>query len=122
VGALLRRWAFGNRNNPAERVLRAGAPGRKNYLFAGSDRGGESAGGIYDLIGTSKLNGIDPENYLLNVLSGIAEHRVNRIEGTASMVSRYIIERGETELLESTTCISVIGYLGSSSYYAPFSF
>ena len=67
-------------NNAAERALRAVALGRKNYLFAGSDRGGESAAAIYSLIGTAKLNGIDPERYLRNVLSHIAEHPINRIE------------------------------------------
>ena len=56
------------------------ALGRKNYLFAGSDRGGESAAAIYSLIGTAKLNGIDPESYLRNVLSRIAEHPINRID------------------------------------------
>jgi hypothetical protein len=48
-------------NNAAERSLRAVALGRKNYLFAGSDRGGESGAAIYSLIGTARLNGIDPE-------------------------------------------------------------
>jgi Transposase and inactivated derivatives len=67
-------------NNAAERSLRAVALGRKNYLFAGSDRGGESAATIYSLIGTAKLNAIDPEGYLRNVLSRIAEHPINRIE------------------------------------------
>jgi hypothetical protein len=67
-------------NNTAERSLRAVALGRKNYLFAGSDRGGESAAVLYSLIGTAKLNGIDPEAYLRNVLSRIAEHPINRIE------------------------------------------
>jgi len=67
-------------NNAAERALRAVALGRKNYLFAGSDRGGESAAAIYSLIGTAKLNGIDPESYLRNVLSRIAEHPINRIQ------------------------------------------
>jgi transposase len=67
-------------NNTAERALRAVALGRKNYLFAGSDRGGESAAAIYSLIGTAKLNGIDPEFYLRNVLSRIADHPINRIE------------------------------------------
>jgi transposase len=67
-------------NNIAERALRAVALGRKNYLFVGSDRGGESAAMIYSLIGTAKLNGIDPESYLRNVLSRIADHPINRIE------------------------------------------
>ena len=67
-------------NNAAERALRAVALGRKNYLFAGSDRGGESAAAIYSLIGTAKLNGINPEFYLRNVLSRIADHPINRIE------------------------------------------
>jgi transposase len=67
-------------NNAAERALRAVALGRKHYLFAGSDRGGESAAAIYSLIGTAKLNGLDPELYLRNVLSRIAEHPINRIE------------------------------------------
>jgi len=60
---------------------RAVALGRKNYLFAGSDRGGESAEAIYSLIGTAKRNGIDPESYLRNVLARIADHPINRIGG-----------------------------------------
>jgi len=67
-------------NNAAERALRAVALGRKNYLFAGSDRGGERAAAIYSLIGTAKLNDLDPERYLREVLSRIADHPVNRIE------------------------------------------
>ncbi len=67
-------------NNAAERALRTVALGRKNYLFAGSDAGGERAAAIYSLIGTAKLNGIDPEAYLRNVLSRIADHPINRIE------------------------------------------
>src|ERR1019366_8173975 len=66
-------------NNAAERALRAVALGRKNYLFAGSDTGGERAAAIYSLIGSAKLNGIDPEAYLREVLTRIADHPVNRI-------------------------------------------
>src|SRR6476620_10827849 len=51
-------------NNAAERSLRAVVLGRKNYLFAGSDAGGQRAAAIYSLIGSAKLNGIDPEGYL----------------------------------------------------------
>ena len=67
-------------NNAAERALRAVALGRKNYLFAGSDAGGERAAAIYSLLGSAKLNGIDPEAYLAMVLRRIADHPINRIE------------------------------------------
>jgi transposase len=66
-------------NNAAERALRAVALGRKNYLFAGSDAGGERAAAIYSLLGSAKLNGIDPEKYLSSVLRRIADHPINRI-------------------------------------------
>jgi transposase len=67
-------------NNAAERALRAVTLGRKNYLFAGSDAGGERAAVIYSLIATAKLNGLDPEAYLREVLTRIADHPINRIE------------------------------------------
>ena len=70
----------GTHNNAAERALRTVALGRKNYLFAGSDAGGERAAAIYSLIGTAKLNDIDPEAYLRDVLTRIANHPVNRID------------------------------------------
>jgi transposase len=82
-GALLHFCDDGNieiDNNAAERALRVVALGRKNFLFAGSDGGGESAAAIYSLLGTAKLNGIDPESYLRNVLSRIADHPIKRIE------------------------------------------
>ncbi len=67
-------------NNAAERSLRGVALGRKNYLFAGSDAGGERAAAIYCLIGSAKLNGLDPEAYLREVLTRIADHPIHRIE------------------------------------------
>ena len=67
-------------NNAAERALRAVALGRKNYMFAGSDSGGERAAAIYSLIGSAKLNGIDPEAYLSHVLARIADHRIRQID------------------------------------------
>lgn len=66
-------------NNAAERSLRAVALGRKNYLFAGSDAGGERAAAMYSLLGSARLNGIDPEAYLSSVLRRIADHPVNRV-------------------------------------------
>ena len=54
--------------------------GRKNYLFFGSDTGGDRAAIIYSLIETCKLNHIDPQRYLHYVLERIAEHPINRIE------------------------------------------
>ena len=60
--------------------MRAVALGRKNFLFSGSDAGGERAAALYSLIGSAKLNDIDPEAYLSTVLTRIAEHPINRIE------------------------------------------
>lgn len=67
-------------NSSAERALRAVALGRRNYLFAGADSGGNRAAAIYTLVGSAKLNGIDPELYLRTVLTRIADHPINRIE------------------------------------------
>ena len=66
-------------NNAAERALRTVALGRKNFLFAGSDAGGERAAAIYSLIGSAKLNRLDPEAYLRFVIERIAEHPVNQV-------------------------------------------
>jgi transposase len=82
-GALMRFCDDGHLeidNNAAERSLRTVVLGRKNYLFCGSDTGGERAAAIYGLIGTAKLNGLNPEAYLREVLSRIADHPINRIE------------------------------------------
>lgn len=67
-------------NNAAERALRGIGLGRKNYLFFGSDAGGERAAAIYSLVETAKLNGVDPQGYLRDVFERIAEHPINRIE------------------------------------------
>lgn len=67
-------------NNAAERALRGVALGRKNYLFAGSDQGGERAAALYSLIETAKLNNLDPMAYLRHVLSVIGTHPINQIE------------------------------------------
>ncbi len=67
-------------NNAAERSLRSVALGRKNYLFVGSDKGGERAAALYTLIGTARLNGLEPMAYLRDVLACIATHPINRID------------------------------------------
>jgi transposase len=67
-------------NSAAERALRAVALGRKNYLFCGSDGGGESAAAIYTLLGTARLNGVDPERWLREVLTRVADHSLGRID------------------------------------------
>jgi len=66
-------------NSAAERALRAVALGRKNFLFVGSDSGGERAAAMYSLLGSAKLNGLDPELYLRTVLAQIADHPVSKI-------------------------------------------
>ena len=90
IGYSLTRWRALTRycddgriemdNNAAERALRGVALGRGNYLFMGSDSGGERAAAIYSLVQTAKLNGLDPEAYLREVLGRIAEHPIHRIE------------------------------------------
>lgn len=67
-------------NNTAERALRGVALGRKNFLFLGSDAGGERAATMYSLLSTAKLNGVNPDAYLRHVLSVIADHPVNRVD------------------------------------------
>ncbi len=67
-------------NNAAERALRGVALCRKSWLFAGSDRGGQRAAAMYSLIVTAKMNGVDPQAWLGDVLARIAEHPANRID------------------------------------------
>ena len=66
-------------NNAAERSMRPMTLGRKNWLFAGSDSGGQSAAAAYSLIQTAKLNELDPEDYLRQVLQRIADHPARRV-------------------------------------------
>jgi transposase len=67
-------------NNAAERELRAVAIGRKNWTFAGSDEGGRRAAAIYTLIATAKLNGVDPQAWLADVLARLQDHPAKRIQ------------------------------------------
>jgi transposase len=87
---MLKRWPAFTRflddgriclsNNAAERALRGVALGRRNWLFAGSDRGGERAAAIYSLIATAKLNGVEPQAWLTDVLRRIADHPASRLD------------------------------------------
>jgi hypothetical protein len=87
---LLKRWpAFTHflddgriclSNNAAERALRGIALGRKSWLFAGSDRGGQRAATMYSLIVTAKMNDVDPQAWLADVLARIAGHPASRID------------------------------------------
>lgn len=67
-------------NSAAERALRGVALGRNNYLFMGSDDGGARAAALYGLMETAKLNGLDPEGYLRDVLTRIGDHPVTRVD------------------------------------------
>jgi hypothetical protein len=67
-------------NNGAERALKPVALGRKNYLFVGSEGGGRSAAIAYTLIETAKLNGINPQAWLTDMLGRIADHKITRID------------------------------------------
>jgi hypothetical protein len=67
-------------NNAAERALKAVALGRKNFLFAGSDAGGEVLAGAMTVIETAKLSGLNPEAYLANVLGRIRTHNPKRLD------------------------------------------
>ncbi len=67
-------------NNPAERAIRPIALGRKNYLFMGSAAGGKAAAIAYTLIETAKLNEIDPQAWLADVLDRIPDYKINRVD------------------------------------------
>jgi len=87
---MLKRWAAFARfledgricltNNAAERALRGIALGRKSWLFAGSDRGGQRAAVMYALIVTAKMNDVDPQAWLADVLARIADHPASKLD------------------------------------------
>jgi hypothetical protein len=89
IDYILKRWAAFTlflddgrvclSNNAAERALRGIALGRKSWLFAGSDRGGQRAAAMYSLIVTAKMNNIDPQAWLADVLARIADHPARQI-------------------------------------------
>lgn len=83
-------------NNAAERSLRAIALGRKNWLFAGSDDGGEHAAAIYSLLGTAHLNGLNVEAYLRHVLDRLPDHPINRVE---ELLPWNVVEKINTDQL-----------------------
>jgi transposase len=105
---MLKRWIAFTRfldegriclsNNAAERGVRGIALGRKSWLFCGSDRGGERAAVMYSLIVTAKMNNIDPQAWLADVLARIAEHPVQRLPSpsnqTSSPVRTHPTDRG----------------------------
>jgi hypothetical protein len=90
INYMLRRWDAFTRflddgricitNNAAERALRCVPLGRKAWLFCGSDRGGQRTAVIYTLIQTAKLNDVDPQAWLADVLRRIADHPVSRLD------------------------------------------
>ena len=90
INYMLRRWPSFTRflddgriclsNNAAERALRCVPLGRKAWLFCGSDRGGDRAAVLYTLIQTAKLNDVDPQAWLADVLARIAEHPASRLD------------------------------------------
>jgi hypothetical protein len=90
IDYMLKRWeAFARflddgriclTNNAAERALRGVALGRKSWLFAGSDRGGQRAAAMYSLMVTARLNNVDPQAWLADVLGRIGDHPASRLD------------------------------------------
>jgi transposase len=90
IDYMLKRWTAFTRflddgriflsNNAGERALRGIALRRKSWLFAGSDRGGRRAAAMYSLIVTAKMNDVDPQAWLADVLARIADHPASRLD------------------------------------------
>jgi transposase len=91
INYLLNRWVAFTRflddgrvclsNNAAERALRGVAVGRKNWTVAGSDAGGHRAAAVYTLIETCKMNDVDPQAWLADVLARLPDHPANKVAG-----------------------------------------
>ena len=89
INYLLNRWAAFTRfiddgrvcltNNAAERALRGVAVGRRNWTFAGSDAGGHRAAAVYTLIETCKMNDVEPQAWLADVLARLPDHPASKI-------------------------------------------
>jgi transposase len=109
---MLKRWSAFTRflddgriclsNNAAERGVRGIALGRKSWLFCGSDRGGQRAAITYSLIITAKMNDVDPQAWLADVLARIAEHPVQRLDelllGIGAAATGRLIKQLEPKL------------------------
>ena len=105
---MLKRWGSFTRfltdgricltNNAAERALRGVALGRRSWLFAGSDRGGERAASMYSLIVTAKLNDVDPRAWLADVLARVADHPASRLHELLPWNWKQARERPPDEL------------------------
>ena len=122
---MLKRWTAFTRflddgriclsNNAAERALRGIALGRKSWLFAGSDRGGERAAVMYSLIVTAKMNDIDPQAWLADVLARIADHPAHRLDEllpwnwqpATAAVSRGGLNTASAALTECLPCTRI---------------
>ena len=84
-------------NNAAERAIRPLALGRKNHLFAGSEDGGHYGAALYSIMGTAKLNGIDPKAYLTAVLKRINNTPINQVD----QLLPWNIEMDSTDIVEA---------------------
>ena len=102
-------------NNAAERALRGIALGRKSWLFAGSDRGGQRAAAMYSLIVTAKMNDIDPQAWLADVLARIAEHPAHEDRRVAAV--ELAAELGTAQpgrlIMAAISAVFTIGYVAN---------
>ena len=78
-------------NNAAKRALHGAALGRKSWLFAGSERGGQRAALMYSLIGTAKLNNVDPQAWLADVIARISDIKVSRLPELLPWAWKYAV-------------------------------